>query len=259
MHRGAATWGHRRSRRPHARESGLGGSRPPTPASRAPASGTGDSKRVWFKPPCPLSVMVTRAALSLGRPRGTPPRLPSAGTPCSTSYILSSQPSPTRPCPGPAPAPPFPSRAGWPNEGFLAGPSLFSCPAGRSWTGGQRPHSRPQPAPHPHGAVHSPGVQNLPPSSGGLTVRPVQPHLLPGRCPVGALKHLRSPRPPRRLRPQGALRLPARRHSAASSARPAAFRSVCVCAARGSPCAWFSSFSPSGSCVMAGGLTLGVG
>lgn len=102
MHRGAATWGHRRSRRPHARESGLGGSRPPTPASRAPASGTGDSKRVWFKPPCPLSVMVTRAALSLGRPRGTPPRLPSAGTPCSTSYILSSQPSPTRPRPGPS-------------------------------------------------------------------------------------------------------------------------------------------------------------
>lgn len=102
MHRGAATWGHRRSRRPHARESGLGGSRPPTPASRAPASGTGDSKRGWFKPPCPLSVMVTRAALSPGRPRGTPPRLPSAGTPCSTSYILSSQPSPTRPRPGPS-------------------------------------------------------------------------------------------------------------------------------------------------------------
>lgn len=232
MHRGAATWGHRRSRRPHARESGLGGSRPPTPASRAPASGTGDSKRVWFKPPCPLSVMVTRAALSLGRPRGTPPRLPSAGTPCSTSYILSSQPAPTRPRPGPSP--PFPSRAGWPNEGFLAGPSLFSCPAGCSWPGGQRPHSRPQPAPHPHGAVHSPGVQNLPPSSGGLTVRPVQPHLPPGRCPVGALRHLCSPRQPRRPRPQGALRLPARCHSAASSACTAAggvpFR-VCLCGA----------------------------
>lgn len=76
------------------------------PPAHACVSGPGlrdrDSKRVWFKPPCPLSVMVTRAALSLGRPRGTPPRLPSAGTPCSTSYILSSQPSPTRPRPGPS-------------------------------------------------------------------------------------------------------------------------------------------------------------
>lgn len=51
---------------------------------------------------------------------------------------------------------------------------------------------------------------------------------------AGALRHLRSPRPPRRPRPQGALRLPARCHSAASSARPAAggvpFR-VCLCGA----------------------------
>lgn len=112
----------------------------------------------------------------MGRPLGFP--LPALLAQHPTSSL------PNRHPPGPAPAPPFPSCAGWPNEGFLAGPSLFSCPAGRSWPGGQRPHSRPQPAPHPHGAVHSPGVQNLPPSSGGLTVRPVQPHLPPEAPPL---------------------------------------------------------------------------